>query len=467
MIKLRQWQAECIDLALGKYVSGVSHFLALATPGAGKTIMAAELAKRMLEQDLIDIVLCFSPSSIVCTDFSDTLEKVIGDRFDGLLGARGQSLTYQGMRFLNDNFWKLFSVYRVFVIFDEIHHCAGSCVENSNAWGEQIILNVQNKAKHTLALSGTPWRSDTSPIVLSQYCDSSNSIHCDYVYGLAEAIRDNVCRLPRITAIDNYEISIFDENEHKFFSSFKDLLTHSSFPYQNVIENESVIRQILEVGNMQLDSLRKKDPVAGGLVVACSVEHAYQILEIMRRDLNEDATIVTYMADAPSKLIYRYRGCSSKWVISIGMISEGTNIPRLQICCHLSNIKTELHFRQILGRILRWTDSANKYGYLYMPAEPKLVEYAHRVALDIPEESRVVRLETLKSGFSHDNTSRKNNLSNSMTKSRQLNVGENAFNEGLQPKVEGILERNALSDSYEKMMNIFGRFKQEVIELDY
>ena len=45
------------------------------------------------------------------------------------------------------------------------------------------------------------------------------------------------------------------------------------------------------------------------------------------------------------------------WIISVGMISEGTDIPRLQICCHLSLIRTELHYRQVLGRVLRMTNT--------------------------------------------------------------------------------------------------------------
>jgi len=41
-MKLRQWQADCLNSALHKYLSGQNHFLALATPGAGKTMMASE-----------------------------------------------------------------------------------------------------------------------------------------------------------------------------------------------------------------------------------------------------------------------------------------------------------------------------------------------------------------------------------------------------------------------------------------
>jgi hypothetical protein len=37
-MKLREWQKECIDTALDKYLSGYKHFLALATPGVRKKI---------------------------------------------------------------------------------------------------------------------------------------------------------------------------------------------------------------------------------------------------------------------------------------------------------------------------------------------------------------------------------------------------------------------------------------------
>ncbi len=59
---LREWQHESVSLALEKYQSGQRHFQVQATPGAGKTVMAAEIAKILLETNEIDLVLCFSPS---------------------------------------------------------------------------------------------------------------------------------------------------------------------------------------------------------------------------------------------------------------------------------------------------------------------------------------------------------------------------------------------------------------------
>ena len=58
---LRDWQRRCIDTAL-EHLTTTPHFFCQATPGAGKTRMAAELANRLLEQDRIDLVLCFATS---------------------------------------------------------------------------------------------------------------------------------------------------------------------------------------------------------------------------------------------------------------------------------------------------------------------------------------------------------------------------------------------------------------------
>ena len=79
------------------------------------------------------------------------------------------------------------------------------------------------------------------------------------------------------------------------------------------------------------------------------------------------------------------------WIISVGMISEGTDIPRLQVCCHLSRIRTELHFRQVLGRILRRQagEPSEIGGWLYILAEPSLTEFARRIGEDLPEQNVV------------------------------------------------------------------------------
>ncbi|MGI2203720.1 DEAD/DEAH box helicase [Shewanella oncorhynchi] len=385
-MQLRQWQSECVKRALEHFHGAHSHFLCLATPGAGKSIMAAEVAAKLFEDDLIDFVLCFSPSVNISQGMKQTFSSRLSCRFDGVIGSVGCSYTYQGMLAFKEDFWQLLKRNRVLVIFDEIHHCAGSSLEDANAWGEEILLNIQDQAQYTLALTGTPWRSDQAPIVLSRYTAPDNQIQCDYVYGLKEAVADGVCRSPQIVLIDNDKILVTDEeNETKTYGCLDDLFKCSSISYQSIIKNHEAIRHTLALATDKLGMIKQSNPNAAGLIVASSISHAAYIFNMLKTEFSETAQIVTYKEDDPSLKINEFRNGTTNWIVSVGMISEGTDIPRLQVCCHLSRVKTELYFRQVLGRILRTNNSANQQAWLYTFAEPKLVEFANRIAEEIPD----------------------------------------------------------------------------------
>ncbi len=153
---LRTWQAECAAQVIDKFTSNKrSHFFCQATPGAGKTVMAAEAAKRLFQEGMIDLVLCFSPSLSVAEGMKKTFSWKLECSFNGGLGSLGGSYTYQSIRFLDENFWNTVSKYRVLVVFDEIHHCSFDDEGRSNSWGLEIVSKIQGFARYTLALSGT------------------------------------------------------------------------------------------------------------------------------------------------------------------------------------------------------------------------------------------------------------------------------------------------------------------------
>lgn len=464
-MRLRTWQAECIDKAWRKFTTKDNHFLCLATPGAGKTVMASTLAGRLFEENKIDLVLCFSPSVTVAINFEISLAKFTHYRMDGLLGSKGRSLTYQGMLHLDELFWRLFDNNRIFVIFDEIHHCAGDSLDNSNAWGQTIIQNIQGRAAYTLALTGTPWRSDQVPIVLARYCQESR-IHCDYGYGLPQAVADNVCRRPQITLIDNDNIAVGNSGKQTCYSSFGQLLKESKCSYQQLIEHEELITYLIEESSKKLNTIRKRIPNAGGLIVAASVEHASRIVRILEDKFSEQAYVATYRVDDPQQIINDFKHNTEKWIVAVGMISEGTDIPRLRVCCHLTRVKTELHFRQVLGRILRSDDVIDNDAFLYMPAEPDLVECATRVAQEIPDKL-IVKFDLMTKSDAYKRQP-KFNLENKMLVDQDdiLSV-RTKFDDN--PQISSDIhmnhDRSSLADTYASSVNIFGKFKQELISM--
>ncbi len=160
-----------------------------------------------------------------------------------------------------------------------------------------------------------------------------------------------------------------------------------------IIQNDDALAHILSQAVNRLQKIRRTNKNAGGLIVASSVEHAKYIDKILREDFNQSTSIVTYREQNAQDLINQFRKSNTEWIVSVGMVSEGTDIPRLQVCCHLSNVKTELYFRQILGRILRTTTCPNQEAWFYTFAEPKLNQFAEEIENDIPETCMYIKVK--------------------------------------------------------------------------
>ena len=391
---LRQWQTECIELVLDKYKSGNKHFLAQATPGAGKTIMAASLVKRLLSYGMVDLVICFSPSRAIAGGIRETFSRILGCTFNGNMGTVGSSITYQSLRYIKSDFWSSLKKHRVLVIFDEVHHCCGDSMANANAWGEQNIVNIQAIATYTLAITGTPWRSDSLPISLCSYSDAERRIVCDYQYTLREAIADKVCRKPALALVDSQNISVLYGQEKHSFGSINDLLKEGKALYSDILYNHDALFHILALATTKLLQVRKQNPRAGGVIIASSVRHAHCIGQMLEKTFNQSCEVVSYSDEEAQLKIHKFRNKETMWIVSIGMVSEGTDIPRLQVCCYLSNVKTELYFRQVLGRITRRTDTINQEAWFFTFAEENLTKYAEEISNDIPNSCFFIKKKT-------------------------------------------------------------------------
>lgn len=146
---------------------------------------------------------------------------------------------------------------------------------------------------------------------------------------------------------------------------------------------------ITDAGITRLNSVRTEMPNAGGLIVATDIAHAHQVAEMLHGK-GEDCVVVTNKTPKARDQIDAYRNSTIRWIVAVGMISEGTDIPRLRVCCYLSRIRTELHYRQVLGRILRKMGATDQMAWLYAIAEPILRDYSERIAEDLPNATAVL-----------------------------------------------------------------------------
>ncbi|MGP8292444.1 hypothetical protein NDQ72_13850 [Halomonas sp. KG2] len=128
--------------------------------------------------------------------------------------------------------------------------------------------------------------------------------------------------------------------------------------------------------------------------MATDIEHAHQIAGMLNAK-HQSYVVVTSKTPRAQQLIDRFRHDNTCWIVAVSMISEGTDIQRLLVCCYLSRIRTELHYRQVLGRILRKMGTDDREAWLYVIAEPTLRKYSQRIAHDLPEDQSTLQAKKL------------------------------------------------------------------------
>lgn len=474
-MQLRPWQTRCVNRALRVYRSGRRHFLSVATPGAGKTVMASALANKLFKSDLIDLVICLTPSQVVKASFTHDLTTLTRLPMTGEIGSKGCVITYQALGYLTQHFWQLFDHFRVFVIFDEIHHCGGALNKPGNTWGEAIFKQIHDRASYTLSLSGTPWRSDDLPVAFANYVRPDGRLKPDFVYSLQEAIEDGVCRIPQVVVIDNNGIQVTrsedEESPPAVYGGIRHLFAEEELPYQTLLENEQLLSHVLERSVRQLQLAQRTSPRAAGLIIASNVEHARAIHYRLVNTYGQAAKLITHKTVNAAEQLLLFNMSNDNWIVSVGMVSEGTNIPRLQVCCHLSRVKTELHFRQVLGRILRNTGCISERAYMFVLADVRLIQYAQRIAEDLPEEATVVSFE---SGSSMIEFGRSNQepalqqLSSFSTYGVPVPIDQLAiqWDENLNEHlVEGEADASPPARERRVSISLFGQFMEELIAL--
>jgi superfamily II DNA or RNA helicase len=378
-IRLRPWQKN----ALEKFLAAASNdFLAVATPGAGKTTFALTAARHVLADDPRRRLVVVAPTAHLKIQWAQAAARFAlhldpeWSAADGRLPSdmHGIVTTYQQVA-SSAHVLRQVSA-GAFVIFDEIHHAG-----DDRAWGESVQEAFLG-ADRRLSISGTPFRSDTQAIPFVNYV--LDEAAPDFEYGYGEALADRrVVRpvyFPRTNG--HMEWTAPDGSLHE--ASFDDALDHarSSQRLRTALSLEGEwLPTVLRQANDQLESLRAQQAEAGGLIIAMDQEHARGIVTILRERFGQSATLVTSDDPTASARIAQFAAGTDPWLVAVRMVSEGVDIPRLRVGVYATTTTTELFFRQAVGRFVRWTPGVkNQKAFLFIPDDPRLRTRAFQIS---------------------------------------------------------------------------------------
>lgn len=391
--KLRAWQQQALDAYLR---ASPRDFLAVATPGAGKTTFALRVATELLDRGTVRRLTVVAPTEHLKRQWADAAHRV-GIRLDptfrndqGSHGGQydGVALTYAQVASKPMLHRARTDAARTLVILDELHH-GGDAL----SWGESV-REAFEPATRRLGLTGTPFRSDTNPIPFVEYeagRDGVRRSRADYTYGYGHALRDGVVR-PVIFLSYSGQMRWRTRAGDEVSARLGEALTKDATAqaWRTALDPAGDwIPAVMTAADRRLSELRRGVPDAGGLVIATDQASARAYAEILAEVSGHRPVVVLSDDATASDRIEEFAAGDQRWMVAVRMVSEGVDLPRLAVGVYATSASTPLYFAQAVGRFVR-ARRRGETASLFLPSVPVLLALANELeaerdhALDRP-----------------------------------------------------------------------------------
>jgi superfamily II DNA or RNA helicase len=398
---LRDWQRR----ALVEYLRRRDDdFLAVATPGAGKTTFALRIAAELLADRTVDAVAVVTPTEHLKDQWARA-SAVVGipldpafRNADGHTTAdfRGAVVTYAQVGAAPSVHRRRTLARRTLVVLDEIHHAG-----DSRSWGDGVRAAFE-PAVRRLMLTGTPFRSDENPIPFVTYergPDGLQRSRSDSSYGYGDALADGVVRPVIFLAYSGetrWRTSAGEELAVRLGEPVTKDVTAQA--WRTALDpGGDWMPQVLRAADARLQVLRAGDiPDAGGLVIATDQKAARAYGRLLTDITGEKPVVVLSDDPGASAKIGAFAASAQRWLVAVRMVSEGVDIPRLAVGVYATSASTPLFFAQAIGRFVR-VRRPGETASVFLPSVPHLLLLASEM-----EAERDHVLRAAKSGFDDD-----------------------------------------------------------------
>jgi superfamily II DNA or RNA helicase len=363
--------------------------MAVATPGAGKTTFALRVAAELLADSTVEAVTVVAPTEHLKTQWASAAAR-IGIQLDSAFrnadvhsaaDFHGAVVTYAQVGMAPHVHRRRTMTRRTMVILDEIHHAG-----DSRSWGDGVKAAFE-PAVRRLMLTGTPFRSDDSPIPFVTYergGDGLQRSRADSVYGYADALRDGVVRPVLFLAYSGetrWRTSAGDELAARLGEPMtQDLIAQA---WRTALDpTGDWMPQVLRAADARLRVLRDGGMSdAAGLVIASDQQSARAYGRLIERLTGERAVVVLSDDAGASARIGAFADSDQRWMVAVRMVSEGVDIPRLAVGVYATSASTPLFFAQAIGRFVR-ARRPGESASVFLPSVPHLLGLASEMEAD-------------------------------------------------------------------------------------
>jgi superfamily II DNA or RNA helicase len=395
---LRTWQQD----AMNRFIDFEDEktFVLEASPGAGKSRFAAFASHYAIHNWDISHVIFIAPWNAIIKSVKDAFNPVEltyrdGFHYDkkrGILQSRPNvdvTLdTYAG--FCNHStvdvleHWIERNGFRFMLILDEVHHTKTV----GGKWGA-YVERVAQLADKLLLMSGTYFRSDARPISFLEYENDKPKTH--YSISYAQCVASRFTRQVAFRFHNpKIEINSLKTGKSKWISL--DKIPRSSPKMDAAAKREVLdpngvhVEGIIKEAVLELNVMRKKWSDAACLFV-CKAgkseeeERSIHAIESKVRSIAGISPVVVTSDDSSSRgAIDAFYSSNDPYLCAIRMVSEGVDIPRIRMVVFLTFTDSEMLFRQIVGRCVRYIDGKedDTAALVLLPKFRVMAEFAER-----------------------------------------------------------------------------------------
>ncbi|MDQ1319343.1 MAG: hypothetical protein QG655_586 [Actinomycetota bacterium] len=377
---LRSWQRR----ALVKYLAAKPRdFLAVATPGSGKTTFALRIVAELLGEGTVETVTIVVPTEHLKVQWAQAAAKVgialdprfsnsnaqTSDDYHGVVVTYAQVASHPTRhRVRTEN-------RKTLVVFDEIHHGG-----DAKSWGD-AIKEAFDDATRRLALTGTPFRSDDSAIPFVNYetgPDGFARSQADHTYGYSDALADSVVR-PVVFLAYSGEARWRTSAGEEYSARLGEPLNaeQTARAWRTALDPAGEwMPAVISAADKRLTQKRDDGmPDAGAMVIASDQTAARAYAELITRISGEEPTVVLSDDPGSSDRISEYARGTGRWLVAVRMVSEGVDVPRLAVGVYATSASTPLFFAQAVGRFVR-SRQPGETASIFLPSVPTLLQLA-------------------------------------------------------------------------------------------
>ncbi len=397
---LRAWQRR----ALVEYLRRRDEdFLAVATPGAGKTTFALRIAAELLAEGAVEAVTVVTPTEHLKSQWAQAAAAV-GIPLDSTFrnadrhttaDFRGAVVTYAQVGTAPMVHRRRSMARRTLVVLDEVHHAG-----DSRSWGDGV-RSAFEPAVRRLMLTGTPFRSDENPIPFVTYVRGPDGLlrsRSDSSYGYGDALADGVVRPVIFLAYSGqtrWRTSAGEELTVRLGEPVTQDVTAAA--WRTALDpSGDWMPQVLRAADARLQVLRAADiPDAGGLVIATDQKSARAYARLLTDIAGEKPVVVLSDDAGASNKIAGFAASTQRWLVAVRMVSEGVDIPRLSVGVYATSACTPLFFAQAIGRFVR-VRRPGETASVFLPSVSNLLGLASEMEA---ERDHVLGIRKAGSGF--------------------------------------------------------------------